>query len=197
MAVGEFRDEETLELLRQGGFAPPLFRDAQRRLLRVPQNLSLFLDAGFATDRAPDFNTVTQLFDRYWDVKRSLVVKRAGHSGDHWEETLRLLCSEMTAKQELSARREVLDGIPLPYLEQMASEGILAFESKRYGFGHESFFDYCYARVLFLPRAGVSHVDASSLGATSVPTGSGQAGVGLRSGCGLREVRERGAIPAV
>ena len=151
VAVGEFTDEETRNLLQQGGFAPSLFRDAQLRLLRVPQNLSLFLDAGFATDIAPNFDTVTELFDRYWNVKRSVVVKRAGLSGDHWEETLQLLCTEMTAKQELSVRREVLDRVPLPYLEQMASEGILVFESKRYGFGHESFFDYCYARVSFLP----------------------------------------------
>lgn len=151
VAVGEFTDEETRELLQQGGFAPSMFREAQLRVLRVPQNLSLFLDAGFATERAPDFNTVTELFDRYWDVKRSLVVERAGRSGDHWEQTLRLLCSEMTVKQELSVRREALDVVPVAYLEQMASEGILSFEGKRYGFGHESFFDYCYARVSFLP----------------------------------------------
>ena len=151
VVVDEFTDEETQGLLRQGGFTPSLFREAQLRLLRVPQNLSLFLDAGFATDSAPTFNTVTELFDRYWDAKRGVVVRRAGLSSDHWEEVLRLLCSEMTAKQELSVRREVLDGVPLPYLEQMASEGVLAFASKRYGFGHESFFDYCYARVSFLP----------------------------------------------
>ena len=151
VVVGEFTDDETKDMLRQGGFTPSLFRDTQLRLLRVPQNLSLFLDAGFAMDRTPDFNTVTELFDRYWNVKRSMVVERAGLIGDHWEDVLQLLCSEMTAKQELSVRREVLDRIPIRYLEQMASEGILAFESKRYGFGHESFFDYCYARVSFLP----------------------------------------------
>ena len=153
VTVDEFTDEETRGLLRQGGFEPSLFREAQLRLLRVPQNLSLFLDSGFDTDTAPTFATVTELFDRYWDEKRAVVVKRAGSSSDHWEEVLRLLCSEMTAKQELSVRREVLDGVPLPYLDQMASEGILAFERKRYGFGHESFFDYCYARVSFLPGA--------------------------------------------
>ena len=151
VAVGEFTDRETRDLLRKGGFATSLFREAQLRLLKVPQNLSLFLDAGFARDRAPSFDTVTELFDRYWDVKRGLVVERAGPSGDHWEETLRLLCLKMTAKQELSVRREVLDSVPPLYLEQMASEGILAFEGKRYGFGHQSFFDYCYARVSFLP----------------------------------------------
>ena len=151
VAVSEFTDEETRGLLKQGGFTPVLFREAQLRLLQVPQNLSLFLDAGFATDSAPNFNTVTELFDRYWDVKRGLVLERAGHSGDHWGEILHLLCSEMTEKQELSARREALDSVPPLYLNQMVSEGVLAFDGKRYGFGHESFFDYCYARVLFLP----------------------------------------------
>jgi len=149
--VGDFTAAETRELLGQGGFTPSLFRDAQLCLLKVPQNLSLFLDAGFATGRTPDFSTEKELFDRYWDDKRRLVEERASGSGDHWQEVLRLLCSEMTARQELSVRREVLDGIPVRYLEQMSSEGILAFESKRYGFGHESFFDYCYARVSFLP----------------------------------------------
>ena len=28
----------------------------------------------------------------------------------------------------------------------MASEGVLTFDGERYGFGHESFFDYCFAR---------------------------------------------------
>ena len=28
----------------------------------------------------------------------------------------------------------------------MASEGVLSYDEKRYGFGHETFFDYCFAR---------------------------------------------------
>lgn len=151
VAVGEFTDEETRELLRNGGFTPSFFKDAQLRQLRLPQNLALFLDAGFSVRKSPNFNTVTELFDRYWDAKRNLVAEGVGPVGDHWMEVLQLLCSGMTAKQELSVRREVLDGIPGQYLARMASEGILVFDNKCYGFGHESFFDYCYARVSFLP----------------------------------------------
>lgn len=40
VAVSEFTDEETRELLGRGGLAPSLFWDAQLRLLKVPQNLS-------------------------------------------------------------------------------------------------------------------------------------------------------------
>ena len=150
VTVEEFSDEETQSLLLQGGFNPSLFRQAQLRLLRNPQNLALFFDTDFDVARTPNFNTVTELFDQYWDEKRKLVVDRAGQSRDYWEVILQSLCEEMTAAQELSVRREVIDSVPLSYRDQMESEGVLVSESNRYGFGHESFFDYCYARVSFL-----------------------------------------------
>ena len=78
--VDELTDDETRGLLSKGGFQPSLFRETQLRLLRNPQNLSLFLDGGFDRESAPTFDTVIELFDRYWDEKRSLVVERAGRS---------------------------------------------------------------------------------------------------------------------
>ena len=56
------------------------------------------------------------------------------------------LCDEMTAAQQLSVPRETLDPISLPYLEAVASEGVLILDGRMCGFGHESFFDYCFAR---------------------------------------------------
>lgn len=52
----------------------------------------------------------------------------------------------MTRTQLLSVPREKLDRISPEYLDQMASEGVLIFDGQKYGFGHESFFDYCFAR---------------------------------------------------
>ena len=57
------------------------------------------------------------------------------------------LCSEMTSAQQLSVPRETLDDFPPAYVDRLASEGVLTFNGRRYGFGHESFFDYCFARV--------------------------------------------------
>ncbi len=147
--VGEFTDDETKQLLSKRKFKPSLFSERQIRLLKNPQNLSLFLNAEFDRDSVPAFDTVKELFDQYWRDKRILVESRT--SLDHWKKVLQLLCTEMTKKQELFVRKETLDCVPLSYLQQMASEGVLAFDGKRYGFGHESFFDYCYARVSFLP----------------------------------------------
>ena len=47
------------------------------------------------------------------------------------------------------------DGVPTTYLNQLASEGVLTFDGRHYGFGHESFFDYCFARVFVNRREPV------------------------------------------
>ena len=69
-----------------------------------------------------------------------------------WQEVIQKLCDEMTASQQLSVLKEKLDPFPNDYLDQMVSEGVLSFDGKRYGFGHESFFDYCFARGLYGKR---------------------------------------------
>ena len=152
VTVDELTEDETRKVLGQGGYRSMLFHERQLKLLRTPQNLSLFLEAGFEPGTVPAFDTVTELLDRYWDHKRRCVEVRVGATSDQWKDVLRLLCEHMAARQELSARREVVDGVPLAYLDQMVSEGVLSSDDgKWYAFGHESFFDYCYARVSFLP----------------------------------------------
>ena len=147
--VTEFTVDEVKPLLTEAGFDPALFRERQLELLRLPQNLSLFLEARFDTSQAPTFDTATQLFERYWTEKRQAVAARIAPSPDQWMGVIETLCSEMTSAQQLSASRETLDDFSPAYVDQLASEGVLTFDGRRYGFGHESFFDYCFARVLF------------------------------------------------
>ncbi len=147
--VTEFTDEEVREFLTNAGFDTAWFRSGQLELLRLPQNLSLFLEAGFDTRLAPAFRTATDLFSRYWDEKRRSVADRVVPSADQWMEVMEILCEEMTSTQQLSVAKERLDTIPISYLDQLASEGVVTFDGRRYGFGHESFFDYCFARVFF------------------------------------------------
>ena len=145
--VAEFPVDEVKTILAEAGFDPALFRERQLEVLRLPQNLSLFIEAGFGTSLTPAFSTATELFGRYWDEKRRSVAERVSLSPDQWMEVVKTLCDEMTSTQQLSVPRERLDPIQPDYLHSMASEGVLAFDGYRYGFGHESFFDYCFARV--------------------------------------------------
>ena len=145
--VTEFTVDEVKSILTDAGFDPARFRERQLALLRLPQNLSLFLEAGFDTSRTPAFGTATELFARYWTEKRRAVAERISPSPDQWMGVMETLCNAMTSAQQLSASRETLDDFTPAYVEQLASEGVLTFDGRRYGFGHESFFDYCFARV--------------------------------------------------
>ncbi|MCM2356603.1 MAG: hypothetical protein NDI77_00465 [Geobacteraceae bacterium] len=142
----EFSPDVVRTILSAERFDTTLFQPRQLELLRLPQNLSLFLDIGFDPLRAPVFNTAKELFDRYWDTKRRAVAERTAPLPEQWPDLIQLLCDEMTRTQQLSVLREKLDRFANDYVAQMASEGVLTFDGKRYGFGHESFFDYCFAR---------------------------------------------------
>lgn len=153
VSVDVFSVERVRELLATAGFDPALFAPRQLELLRLPQNLSLFFDAEFDPSKAPRFNSAAELFDRYWNEKRRAVRQRAGGAADHWMDAIGTLVDEMTRTQQLSVPREKLDAIDPEYLDQMSSEGVLTFDGRRYGFGHESFFDYCFARTFLTRRA--------------------------------------------
>ena len=162
--VAEFTVEEVRTTLTDAGFDPALFLPRQLKLLQLPQNLSLFLEAGFDASRVPAFDTAKVLFDRYWDAKRQLVTDQSTTSPDPWLEVIETLCDKMTSAQQLSVVKEKLDRFSPDYLKQMASEGVLTFDGRRYGFGHESFFDYCFARLFVnRPESLVSFLEKSEL----------------------------------
>jgi hypothetical protein len=137
--VDPFAVDEVKQTLSEAGFDATKFSNGQLELLRLPQNLSLFLESGFDPSYPPSFSTAIELFDRYWDEKSRAVAARARPSPDAWAEVIRILVEEMAANQQLSVPREKLDRISHDYLVQMASEGVLSFDGRRYGFGHESF----------------------------------------------------------
>ena len=150
VTVAEFEIDQVKEVLAAADFDATLFRERQLELLQLPQNLALFLEAGFDQSHVRDFKTAKELFDRYWDEKRRLVRDRTSSELDvHWVDVIGTLCDQMTATQKLFVPRERLDKYPALYVDQMASEGVIVPDGLRYGFGHESFFDYCYARLFF------------------------------------------------
>src|SRR5205814_6610082 len=109
------------------GFRLELFQGRQLELLKLPQNLALFLDSDFDRTIPPVFNTAKELFDRYWNAKRRAVATRSAPRPDHWLEIIEVLCDEMTRTQQLFVPRETLDRFDPEYVHQMASEGVLTF----------------------------------------------------------------------
>ena len=145
--VAEFMTDQVTSVLDDAGFNPASFQPRQIALLRLPQNLSLFLEARFDASCAPPFTTAKQLFDRYWTAKRQSVADQVAPAPDQWMDVIKILSHAMASAQQLSVARERLDSVSPDYLNRLESEGVLDFDGRRYGFGHESFFDYCFARV--------------------------------------------------
>lgn len=147
IAITDFSPEQVTSVLAESGFNIKFFDKRQRKLLRLPQNLEFFLAAQYNHDSRQTFSSPKDLFDQYWAVKRRMVNRRTTPAPDQWNDVIQTLCKRMTASQQLSVSKEKLDSFSPDYLDQMASEGVLVFAENRYSFGHESFFDYCFART--------------------------------------------------
>ena len=144
IAIGDFTREQVETILQEAGVAPSSLTTHQLALLGLPQNLSLFLESSFTPDTP--FNTTLDLFDRYWTTKRIAIADRSKPVADGWSDVIRAMVEGMAASQQLSVRREALDKCAPQYVDQMISEGVITRDDHRIGFGHESFFDYCFAR---------------------------------------------------
>ena len=144
--ITEFALDDVKRILANSRFDATLLASHQIELLRLPQNLPLFLEAGFPTSATPAFETETALFDRYWAEKRRSVTEHLPNAPDEWHQLMSTLCDEMTTAQQLSVPRDTLDHVSQRYLEAVTSEGVLILDKRTCGFAHESFFDYCFAR---------------------------------------------------
>lgn len=144
--LGDFSSPEVAQVLKEISIDSSSLNERQLTLLMRPQNLSLFSELREYSASVTSFGSTKDLFDAYWDQKQKAVLERSSSDGDDWSKVIDLLVEKMTKDQLLSVQKEILDEIPQNYLEQMISEGVISLQVGRYGFGHESFFDYCFAR---------------------------------------------------
>ena len=114
-------------------------------LLRVPLHLSIAIELGAEhSESVAAARTLTDLFDRYWGVKRA-ACRDARLGTDSWSDVVDRLTDWMSARQSLTAPRAVLDDFDAQ-AQVMASNGVISYEQQRVRFFHETFFDYCFAR---------------------------------------------------
>ncbi len=154
--VSRLDRDEVEKILTGTGFDPASFGARQLEILRLPQHMRLFLESGADASGAQACATATALHDRYWTAKRRAVAARAAPAPDQWMAAVRTLCDEMTSTRQPAAPVERLDEISPAYLEHLAAEGVVALDGRRCAFHHETFFDYCAARVFFHRRESLA-----------------------------------------
>jgi hypothetical protein len=111
--------------------------------LRTPLHLNVFL-RGDPTTVEPA-SDLTMLYDSYWDSK--IQRARTASLPVKFEDTVNRLAHAMSERQTLTAPKDVFDSGGLSAdAASLASDHVLIFDSGRYRFFHETFFDYVFAR---------------------------------------------------
>lgn len=146
--IGKLSKDEVLAIVRPLRAGQSL-TDKQIETLRLPQNLSLYVQILDGAEDGLAFTSQQDLFDRYWVIKRKAVLAKSGLAMDHWHEAIDGFVGYANSRQTLSVPVEHLDSLPPQYLEALLSEGVMLKDEQRIRFRHESFFDYSYCRRLY------------------------------------------------
>lgn len=144
VAVGNLDKNQIRQVLANAGVAMAVPAPLMQ-LLAVPLHLALYVELAQAgvSDLA-SARTVTQLYDRYWNMKRG-ACRLARGGTDEWLPVIERLVERMNDRQELNVPEPVVDDLD-QQVKIMASEGVLTVDQGRVSFFHETFFDYCFAR---------------------------------------------------
>jgi hypothetical protein len=140
--LGRLTDTEVRAAVDRAGFPQISLNTQQLEILGIPFHLQLFLQG----DPLNSFNTIGELYDRYWTRKQQDLKVFLGRA-PHWNQVIDALTTRMSAQQLTFAPMSVTDDWA-DDARAMASEHVLIKDEKnrRYRFFHESFFDYAFAR---------------------------------------------------
>lgn len=146
-SLGDLTEEEVRTVLVEEGGDVTLLSPRQLQLLLLPQNLALFVESGLVRNDQASFVSQKELFDAYWHAKRTALATAWPDEADEWLPIIETLVQTMNEAQVISVPKTRLDSFSPHFLDVMVSDGVLTFDGRRYGFGHESFFDYSFART--------------------------------------------------
>ena len=137
VGVGNLDEEQIRQVLTDAGLVTAVPAPLMR-LLAVPLHLALYVELALAgvSDLA-SARTLTQLYDRYWNVKRDACRLTRGGT-DEWLPVIERLVERMNDLQELSVPEPVVDDLD-QQVKIMASEGVLTVGQGRVTFVHETF----------------------------------------------------------
>ena len=145
VSIRPFDDATVRHIAAQIGLNADNLTRRQTEILSLPIHMRLLSevvkDSGAS---AADFQTEISLFDRFWSEKRR-VLRDKGISGAELKAAENAIIDTMTTQETLFAPESALDEHQRA-VDAMTSENILVQDGAKYGFFHENFFDYLFAR---------------------------------------------------
>lgn len=163
--VQKLEESEIQRALASANLTLAMFTASQReQLLSRPQYLALMIDSSLDAQSITRIITPKHLFDAYWDKKQNdLSHEFESLPGNPWYDILKSITDKLaetalalalapdsaSAGEDdapLAVMRRSLDRFPSRVVKWLIANGVLAEGNGRVRFGHESFFDYCFAR---------------------------------------------------
>lgn len=144
VSIRPFDDATVRHIAAQIGLNADNLTRRQTEILSLPIHMRLLSEVvkdGGAS--AADFQTEISLFDRFWSEKRR-VLRDKGISGAELKAAENAIIDTMNAQETLFVNEAALDEHK-DAVDAMASENILVRDGAKYGFFHETFFDYLFA----------------------------------------------------
>ncbi len=154
--VGSLDDGIVDAVISSRGISPTSLDARQRKVLRSPQGLYLWLSLHEGEERPTSFRTMTDLMRKFWQTtRRRLTELKAGQ----YEAVLETLVEHMDRRGVLSAPRTVVEQWPEEVAALFSLNVLVEGPGERLLFSHQSFLDYLTAvRILRQVHAGVGTV---------------------------------------
>ena len=136
-------NEAIRPLLEKFGIDEKSLTRRSRDVLTLPINLRLFVSIAEAGERADGELSSTRLFDHLLETRE----RALRQVGIQWTaiEAMGVIAQSMSANQELTAPRAVLDHFP-GAVDALSSAGLVTAIGGKLQFVHESFFDHTFSR---------------------------------------------------
>jgi hypothetical protein len=156
LKVGPLDDAAVDAVVSSCGVTPASLDARQRKVLRSPQGLYLWLALHEGDNRPPAFRTMTDLMRRYWETtRRRLKELKPGQ----YDAVLDALVTDMDGCGTLAAPRSVTERWPEEVAALLSINVLVEGPGDRLLFSHQSYLDYLTAvRVLRDVRAGTGTV---------------------------------------
>jgi hypothetical protein len=146
VSISRLSHTKVREVVAELGLDTRLLNNKQLELLSIPLHLRLLAEVAEGSKaNALTFNTVRDLYYRFWDYKQEVIEREHLGRPVQWTEVIDALCDYMSSQQSLSAKEGIVETWRSD-AKAMVSEHVLVKEGNRYSFFHEGFFDYAFAR---------------------------------------------------
>jgi hypothetical protein len=140
LEVGELSEAVTEKVVTAGGVDWSQLTHSQRRLLRQPNLISLWLQVRVTAPARLTFRTASDLLSAFWETK-SLQLTQAGVTAADLKSTVQKLVTWLDKHGRLSAPPSILNGFSV-VAKALRSAGVLDHNTADLRFVHQSYFDY-------------------------------------------------------